>query len=228
MKRKNVLKQAAALTMALGLSLSSSMISYANVYIWADTSATDTGESRTFTYGTQYTFSNKSVSQIADVNETLKFDSAKSENIGEIVDLDYGYLDGDKFISTYHYFKEGVEFNRQYPVFDMTSVQNDWQAGITDRVYGVMVCVADNEWNGDVMPFLFRLSGTANTTLSQSEGWVQDATGWWYRNADGSYPVNTWKEINGKQYYFDGNGYMLHDTTTPDGYLVGSDGAWIQ
>lgn len=226
---KRSFKKATALALVLGLSLSTAVISYANVYIWADTSATDTGESRTFTYGTQYTFTN-SVYQIADVNETLKFDSAKSENIGEIVELDYGYLEGDKFISTYHYFKEGVEFNRQYPVFDIVNVQNDQQAGITDRVYGLMVCVADNEWNGDVIPFLFRLSGTATTppSQSQSEGWVQDATGWWYRNADGSYPVNTWKEIGGKQYYFDDNGYMLHDTTTPDGYLVGSDGAWIQ
>ena len=58
--------------------------------------------------------------------------------------------------------------------------------------------------------------------------WNQNETGWWYDNGDGTYPLNTWKEINGKQYYFDGNGYMLHDTTTPDGYQVGSDGAWIQ
>lgn len=60
-----------------------------------------------------------------------------------------------------------------------------------------------------------------------TEGWVQDATGWWYRNADGSYPMNTWKEINGKQYYFGGDGYMLVNYPTPDGFYVGSDGAWV-
>lgn len=68
----------------------------------------------------------------------------------------------------------------------------------------------------------------AKTTAAVTEGWKQDTTGWWYQNADGSYPVNTWKEINGKHYYFGGNGYMLANTTTPDGYQVGSDGAWVQ
>lgn len=85
-------------------------------------------------------------------------------------------------------------------------------------------------------------SGTQNTV---SEGWKQDNTGWWYQNADGSYPANSWKEINGAWYYFEGNGYiasnkwignyyvgasgaMLTNTTTPDGYQVGADGAWIQ
>lgn len=74
--------------------------------------------------------------------------------------------------------------------------------------------------------------------------WQQNATGWWWQNDDGSYPVSTWKEINGKWYYFDAAGYMaanrwegnyylgadgamLTDTTTPDGYVVGTDGAWL-
>lgn len=58
--------------------------------------------------------------------------------------------------------------------------------------------------------------------------WKQDNTGWWYQNDDGSYPTNTWQEIDGKQYYFGNDGYMFHDTTTPDGYQVGSDGIWDQ
>lgn len=58
--------------------------------------------------------------------------------------------------------------------------------------------------------------------------WKQDTTGWWYQNDNGSYPKNQWQEINGKQYYFGSNGYMLSNTTTPDGYKVGADGAWIQ
>lgn len=71
--------------------------------------------------------------------------------------------------------------------------------------------------------------GTAQTqSQTVIEGWKQDGNGWWYQNADGSYPVNQWKEIDGKQYYFGGDGYMLTNTTTPDGYNVGSDGAWIQ
>ena len=57
--------------------------------------------------------------------------------------------------------------------------------------------------------------------------WKQDTTGWWWQEDNGSYPVNKWEEVNGKWYYFDSTGYMLHDTVTPDGYQVGSDGAWI-
>lgn len=58
--------------------------------------------------------------------------------------------------------------------------------------------------------------------------WQQDTAGWWYSEDDGTYPVNQWKEIDGKHYYFNENGYMLSDTTTPDGYKVGPDGAWVQ
>lgn len=58
--------------------------------------------------------------------------------------------------------------------------------------------------------------------------WVQDEIGWRYQSDDGSYLSNTWKEIEGKQYYFGSGGYMLSNTTTPDGYRVGADGAWIQ
>ena len=38
--------------------------------------------------------------------------------------------------------------------------------------------------------------------------WRQDETGWWYDNGDGSYPINQWKEIKGKWYFFDTKGYM--------------------
>lgn len=58
--------------------------------------------------------------------------------------------------------------------------------------------------------------------------WQQDTTGWWYSEDDGSFPMNQWQEIDGKQYYFNEKGYMLSDTTTPDGYKVGADGAWGQ
>lgn len=62
--------------------------------------------------------------------------------------------------------------------------------------------------------------------------WKQDNTGWWYQEDNGSYPANTWKWIDGNNdgvaecYYFDGNGYMLSNTTTPDGYQVNATGAW--
>ena len=39
--------------------------------------------------------------------------------------------------------------------------------------------------------------------------WMKDSNGWWYRNEDGSYPVNSWKYINGEWYYFNKSGYMV-------------------
>ena len=42
-----------------------------------------------------------------------------------------------------------------------------------------------------------------------SGSWQQNQTGWWYRNADGSYPAGCWQQIDGSWYYFNGSGYML-------------------
>lgn len=59
-------------------------------------------------------------------------------------------------------------------------------------------------------------------------GWREDETGEWYDNGDGTYPVNQWKEIEGKYYYFGEDGYMLKDCYTPDGYSLDFDGSWIE
>ena len=40
--------------------------------------------------------------------------------------------------------------------------------------------------------------------------------------------VTGWVKWNSKWYYCGESGAMLTDTTTPDGYDVGSDGAWDQ
>ena len=58
--------------------------------------------------------------------------------------------------------------------------------------------------------------------------WKQDTTGWWYQNDNGSYPINCWQEINGKQYYFNESGYMLANTITPDGKQVGINGELVE
>lgn len=62
--------------------------------------------------------------------------------------------------------------------------------------------------------------------------WKQDSIGWWWQNDDGSYPVSTWEWLDGNNdgvaecYYFDIDGYMLANTTAPDGDTVNIDGAW--
>lgn len=78
---------------------------------------------------------------------------------------------------------------------------------------------------------LFVTTLTISTLLifpSWAGQWQQNEVGWWYQNDDGSFPTDQWLEIDGKQYYFDSNGYMLANTTTPDGYQVGTDGTWIE
>ena len=58
-------------------------------------------------------------------------------------------------------------------------------------------------------------------------GWQKNDIGYWYNEGNGVYPSNTWKEIDGKFYYFEDYGYMLSDCWTPDGYYVDASGAWI-
>ena len=73
--------------------------------------------------------------------------------------------------------------------------------------------------------------GSAFTSMAAS--WQQNATGWWWQNDDGTWPANEWRWLDGNNdgvaecYYFDSNGYMAANTTTPDGYQVNADGAWV-
>ncbi len=63
-------------------------------------------------------------------------------------------------------------------------------------------------------------------------GWQQDGARWRWQQEDGSYFTNTWQWLDGNQdgiaecYYFGADGYMLANTTTPDGYQVNAEGAW--
>lgn len=73
---------------------------------------------------------------------------------------------------------------------------------------------------------------TMGSSFTAMAGWQSDTNGWWWQNEDGSYPTNSWQWLDGnndgvaESYYFDGNGYILSNTTTPDGYTVNADGAW--
>lgn len=60
-----------------------------------------------------------------------------------------------------------------------------------------------------------------------SIGWQKNEKGYWYNYGNSVYPTNEWKEIDGKSYYFGYDGYMWVDSWTPDGYFVDASGAWI-
>lgn len=64
-----------------------------------------------------------------------------------------------------------------------------------------------------------------NSGQQQSVGWVASNGGWWYRNADGSYPTSCWQKIGGPWYRFDTEGWMQTGWLNDGGtwyYLAGS------
>lgn len=65
-------------------------------------------------------------------------------------------------------------------------------------------------------------------TTGATPMWKQNAKGWWLERPDGSYLVNEWYLYNGQWYYMGSDGYMMTNTTTPDGYRVNADGVWVQ
>ena len=57
--------------------------------------------------------------------------------------------------------------------------------------------------------------------------WERIMSKWYYFSPEG-YAVTGWNELDGKWYYMYQDGSMAAGTTTPDGYQVGGDGAWVQ
>ncbi len=60
-------------------------------------------------------------------------------------------------------------------------------------------------------------------------GWLIDDDYEWYYFDDSGIMKTGWVKSNGKWYYLDkSSGKMVVSTTTPDGYAVGPDGAWLE
>lgn len=67
--------------------------------------------------------------------------------------------------------------------------------------------------------------------IMQTNSWIEGRGNyygyWYYVGEDGAMVTNKWIEGAGSKWYYLGeDGAMLTNTTTPDGYWVGSDGAW--
>lgn len=45
--------------------------------------------------------------------------------------------------------------------------------------------------------------------VQTSEGWVKDEKGWWYREANGSYPASKWRKVGNEWFYFEEDGYCV-------------------
>ena len=62
-----------------------------------------------------------------------------------------------------------------------------------------------------------------------AKGWRQIDGKWYYLRSNGAMAKNYWEESqDGVWYYLGADGVMMTNATTPDGYRVGADGAWIR
>lgn len=78
------------------------------------------------------------------------------------------------------------------------------------------------------------LSILSTKSFASEPKWQQNDIGWWYDYGDGQYPVSKWEWIDGNRdgiaecYYFNSTSYLLINTSTPDGYIVNINGAWVE
>ncbi len=64
---------------------------------------------------------------------------------------------------------------------------------------------------------------TVSITSAFAGQWKKDNGAWYYYHSDGRMATNEWAG----NYYLGSDGAMLSNTTTPDGYKVDANGAWI-
>ena len=91
------------------------------------------------------------------------------------------------------------------------------------------VCFVDSKvdkaaWDKTSWSALTNAVVSAVTPIKVEMGWVKDSKGWWYRNADGSWPMSKWLHLDA-WYYFDGSGYAVTCWRKINGYwyYFGSD-----
>lgn len=76
--------------------------------------------------------------------------------------------------------------------------------------------------------FIIFLSFTLSPLVSAAGQWQQSGSNWQY--ISNGQPLTGWHELQwskGKNwFYFDDDGNLLTNTTTPDGYKVDADGVW--
>ena len=77
-------------------------------------------------------------------------------------------------------------------------------------------------------------SGVLSNMYLYSKGafyqWKSNSKGWWVDKKSGGYLTNAWFQspVSGLWYYMGADGYMLTNTTTPDGYKVNASGVWVK
>lgn len=88
------------------------------------------------------------------------------------------------------------------------------------------------EENANKVGYFYVDMGSSSNTSSQ--GWENTDRGWKYKESNGSYVTNTWKQIDGIWYFFDGEGHIATSWRQIDGawYFFNASGAmltgWVQ
>ena len=78
--------------------------------------------------------------------------------------------------------------------------------------------MASNEWYDG---YWFNSDGSWDSTYKMS--WKGNSIGWWIEDKSGWWPSNSWQKIDGKWYYFKGDGYLATSQYV-GGYWVDSNG----
>ena len=113
------------------------------------------------------------------------------------------------------------KINGKYYYFNMAALM----AVNTDTPDGYHVD-ENGVWDGNASTVV---KETVNLGPGVATGWEPVDIGWKFRLSDGSYLTNSWKQDpDGKWYYLNEDGWMLKDTTTPDGFYVDENGVWQQ
>jgi hypothetical protein len=89
---------------------------------------------------------------------------------------------------------------------------------MTTTILGVGSIGASAEWR--------RNSDNTWSYDNVSNGWFKDNQNWYFFK-NNVMQTGWLKDNDGSWYYLSSNGEMLHDTTTPDGFKVGSNGIYI-
>lgn len=91
------------------------------------------------------------------------------------------------------------------------------------------VCFVDSKadkaaWDKTSWAALTNAVVSAVTPIKVEMGWIKDSKGWWYRNADGSWPKSKWLKLDA-WYYFNAEGYAVTGWHKINGYwyYFGSD-----
>lgn len=164
----------------------------------------------TIGYGT--TNADRTITDTAIVSG-LKINQATADEwLKKSVDVKYGPK-VEKYNSIYNWNQNEYDALVSF-AYNIGSIDQLTANGTRNRSTIAEKILQYNKAGGKVLAGLTRRRELERTLFltsvqEQKAGWVQDKKGWWWRNADGSYPKSCWKKINHHWYLFGSDGYIL-------------------